>query len=65
VIGTYECEWKKTVEDPQQLKRFRTFINSEQQDGTVVFVEERSQIRPATREEKLHFHEINRYARSA
>ncbi|HEX5057364.1 MAG TPA: nitrite reductase large subunit NirB [Gammaproteobacteria bacterium] len=65
VIGTYECEWKKTIEDPEQLKRFRTFINSEQQDGTVVFVEERSQIRPATREEKLHFHEINRYARSA
>ncbi len=65
VIGTYECEWKKTVEDPEQLKRFRTFINSDKQDSTVVFVEERSQIRPATREEKLHYLDINRYARSA
>jgi nitrite reductase (NADH) large subunit len=65
VIGTYECEWKKTVEDPEQLKRFRTFINSDQQDGTVVFVEERSQIRPATKEEKLHYLDLNRYARSA
>ena len=52
VIDSYECEWKKTVADPQKLKRFRTFVNSDASDNTVVFVEERQQIRPATAEEK-------------
>ena len=28
VIATYECEWKRAVEDPQTLKRFRHFVNS-------------------------------------
>ncbi|WP_020683459.1 nitrite reductase large subunit NirB [Marinobacterium rhizophilum] len=52
VIGTYECEWKKTIEDPEALKRFRPFVNSEETDSNVVFVMERDQIRPATAEEK-------------
>lgn len=55
VVGTYECEWKKTVESPERLKRFRTFINADVSDNTVVFVEEREQIRPATPEEKVDF----------
>ncbi len=58
VIGTYACEWKKTVEDPERLKRFRTFVNSDEKDDTVVFVQEREQIRPATQEEKIHFQQI-------
>ncbi len=33
------------------MKRFRTFVNSNEKDPTVVFVEEREQIRPATEEE--------------
>lgn len=52
VINTYECEWKKTVEDPERLKRFRTFVNSDRIDNNVMFVQERNQIRPATPEEK-------------
>ncbi|GIX22118.1 MAG: nitrite reductase large subunit [Gammaproteobacteria bacterium] len=52
IVETYECEWKKTLESPEALKRFRTFVNSDADDDTVVFVEEREQIRPATREEK-------------
>ncbi len=48
VIDSYECEWKKAIEDPQTLRRFRHFINSERADSNVVFVEERGQIRPAT-----------------
>ena len=51
VINTYQCEWKTTVESPEKLKRFRTFVNSEEKDNTVVFVQEREQIRPATNEE--------------
>ncbi|TVZ39909.1 nitrite reductase (NADH) large subunit [Alteromonadaceae bacterium 2753L.S.0a.02] len=55
VIGSYQCEWKSTIEDPEKLKRFRTFVNSDEKDNTVVFVEERQQIRPATEEEIVHF----------
>ena len=32
VVDTYECEWKKAVEDPQTLKRFRHFVNSDRTD---------------------------------
>ncbi|BDX08600.1 nitrite reductase large subunit NirB [Planctobacterium marinum] len=52
VVGTYQCEWKTTVEDPEALKRFRQFVNSPDQDDNVVFVQERTQIRPATKAEK-------------
>jgi nitrite reductase (NADH) large subunit len=55
VIGTYECEWKKAVEDPVTLRRFRNFINSDGMDPNVVMVKERGQLRPATAAEKaLH-----------
>ncbi|SAK72424.1 nitrite reductase [NAD(P)H] large subunit [Caballeronia temeraria] len=52
VVDTYEDEWKKAVTDPQTRKRFRHFVNSEQGDANVTFVEERGQIRPATLEER-------------
>jgi nitrite reductase (NADH) large subunit len=48
VIGTYECEWKKAVEDPATLSRFRHFVNSETLDPQIVRVEERGQRRPAS-----------------
>ena len=52
VRANYACEWKVAIEDPVTLKRFRTFVNSEESDRNVVFVEERGQIRPATAEER-------------
>jgi nitrite reductase (NADH) large subunit len=52
VIGTYECEWKKAVEDPQIRKRFRHFVNSGKLDANIVLVEERGQRRPATQAER-------------
>jgi nitrite reductase (NADH) large subunit len=55
VIDTYQCEWKTTISDENKLKRFRHFINSDQPDDNVVFVEERGQIRPADEEERKHF----------
>jgi nitrite reductase (NADH) large subunit len=51
VIATYECEWKKAVEDPATLKRFRHFVNSPAADGGLKFVRERGQKRPARAEE--------------
>jgi nitrite reductase (NADH) large subunit len=53
LIDTYECEWKKAIEDPQTLKRFRTFVNSDKADDGVVFVQERGQVRPATEDERI------------
>lgn len=55
VAGTYACEWKATLDDPQALKRFRHFVNSDKADSNILFVEERAQIRPATAEEKQQF----------
>lgn len=55
VIDAYQCEWKSTIEDPEKLKRFKTFINSDKKDDTIVFVDERAQIRPATEEEIVKF----------
>jgi len=52
LIDTYECEWKDAINDPEKLKRFRHFSNSDDLDPSVEFVQERDQIRPATLEEK-------------
>lgn len=52
VVGTYQCEWKTTLEDPERLKRFRPFVNSDATDSQVIFVRERGQKRPATTEER-------------
>ncbi|MEX2332940.1 MAG: nitrite reductase large subunit NirB [Pseudohongiella sp.] len=51
VIDTYACEWKRTIEDPDALKRFRPFINADSADEQVVYVRERGQKRPARSEE--------------
>ncbi|MDT0602192.1 nitrite reductase large subunit NirB [Thalassotalea castellviae] len=52
VVATYQCEWKTTIESPEQLKRFRQFVNSDKTDSSIQFITEREQIRPATLEEK-------------
>jgi len=44
------------------LKRFRHFINSDQVDNNVIFVEERGQIRPANDEERSHY--LDRHSNS-
>ena len=52
LVDTFQCEWKTTLENPEALKAFKPFVNSNDKDENVVFIEERSQIRPATEEEK-------------
>ncbi|MFP5439933.1 MAG: nitrite reductase large subunit NirB [Gammaproteobacteria bacterium] len=52
VIGSYQDEWRSTVEDPAKRARFRAFVNSDAVDDNVVFVRERGQIRPAAADEK-------------
>ena len=52
VVDSYACEWKAAVSDPDTRKRFRSFVNSDQPDEHIVFIEERGQIRPAHPEER-------------
>lgn len=47
VIDTYQCEWKTTIESPEKLIRFKSFINSDSPDPSIEFVRERGQIKPA------------------
>lgn len=53
VVGTYQCEWKSTIENPERLKRFKHFINADDTDKNLQFVKERGQIRPANEDERL------------
>jgi nitrite reductase (NADH) large subunit len=52
IVGTYECEWKATLNSPKRLKLFRAFVNTDQTDPSIVFVKEREQHRPAFPKEK-------------
>ncbi len=54
VVGTYQCEWKTTIESPEKLKRFSHFINADQPDDNIQFVKERGQIRPANEDERMN-----------
>ena len=53
IVGSYQCEWKTTLADPQALKRFKPFVNSDKPDTNIQFVEERQQIRPAYQHERI------------
>lgn len=53
-IGNYQCEWATTLENPDKLKRFSHFINSDATDDNLAFVTEREQIRPAFDDEKAN-----------
>jgi nitrite reductase (NADH) large subunit len=52
IVGTYQCEWKTTIDDPEKIKAFRPFLNSSEPDPSIAFVREREQHRPATWAEK-------------
>jgi len=52
VIDTYQCEWKTAIEDPEKLKQFRPFVNSNRSDEQILYVRERDQIRPAREDER-------------
>ncbi|MBL3558489.1 MULTISPECIES: nitrite reductase large subunit NirB [Marinobacter] len=47
LVGTYQCEWKTAVEDPEKRKRFREFVNApEKKDPVQEWTTERDQRRP-------------------
>jgi nitrite reductase (NADH) large subunit len=47
VIDSYECEWANALDDPEKLKRFRSFVNDSRPDPDIIVTEERGQLRPA------------------
>ncbi|CAM3531998.1 nitrite reductase large subunit NirB [Halomonas lysinitropha] len=47
VIDTYQCEWADAIDDPEKLKRFRSFVNDSRPDPDIIVTEERGQLRPA------------------
>jgi len=51
-VANYACEWKTTIESPERMERFKTFVNSDEPDPNVVFIRERGQPRPAHLHEK-------------
>ncbi|MBS9402972.1 nitrite reductase large subunit NirB [Halomonas sp. TRM85114] len=47
VIDNYRCEWADALNDPEKLKRFRSFVNDSRPDPDIIVTEERGQLRPA------------------
>ena len=47
LVDTYQCEWKAVVDDPEKRKKFQQFINTEESEQGIEYVNERGQIRPA------------------
>ena len=46
VVGSYRCEWKAALEDPEKLKQFRHFVNSDEADQSIVRIRSREQLLP-------------------
>ncbi|MGP3534969.1 nitrite reductase large subunit NirB [Microbacterium sp. RD1] len=52
-IGSYEDEWKATLDDPEKLRRFASFVNAPTTpDPSLAYTAERGQPRPATAAER-------------
>ena len=52
-VEEYEDEWRATLEDPEKLRRFASFVNAPQTpDPSLAYVPERGQARPATAAER-------------
>jgi nitrite reductase (NADH) large subunit len=47
LVQAFQCEWKTTLESPDRLKQFRSFVNTSEPDETIQFTRQRGQIAPA------------------
>lgn len=47
LVDTYQCEWRAVVEDPKKRRLFQQFVNTEETEPSIEFVQERGQQRPA------------------
>lgn len=46
LVNRYECEWKEAIENPEMMKRFKHFVNSDDTDDNLQFVPMRGQKMP-------------------
>jgi nitrite reductase (NADH) large subunit len=46
-VDTYKCEWKEVVNDPAKRRLFEQFVNTDETEPTIEFVQQRDQHRPA------------------
>lgn len=46
LVERYACEWKEAIEDPETMKRFKPFVNTDEADDQLVFVPLREQKMP-------------------
>lgn len=46
LVDTYRCEWKEVVDNPELRRRFRQFVNTDETEIGIEFVDERGQQRP-------------------
>ncbi|MDG3583480.1 nitrite reductase large subunit NirB [Galbibacter pacificus] len=46
LVNQYECEWKQAIEDPEMMKRFKHFVNSNDTDNNIEYVPLREQKMP-------------------
>jgi len=46
LVETYRCEWAEVVNDPAARERFNHFANSQAEDDSIEFINERAQPRP-------------------
>ncbi len=52
-VDEYEDEWRATLDDPEKLRRFASFVNApDVPDPSLAYVPERGQARPATAAER-------------
>jgi len=43
LVSNYECEWQRVITDPEMRKKFSHFVNVDEQDPSITFVDFRSQ----------------------
>ncbi|WPR71448.1 nitrite reductase large subunit NirB [Flavobacterium sp. NG2] len=46
LVDTFECEWKQAIEDPEMMKRFSHFTNSDDRDDNIEYIPLRDQKMP-------------------
>ncbi len=46
LVDTYQCEWKVVVDDPEKRKVYQQFVNTDETQPSIEFVDERGQQRP-------------------
>jgi len=46
LVNKFECEWTQAINDPEMMKRFNHFVNSDEEDDNLVFVPLRDQKMP-------------------